>query len=37
VSDNMVAKWEAGLRLPTSYYLMCWAQSLNLTIKVING
>jgi hypothetical protein len=37
VSDNMVAKWEAGLRLPTSYYLMCWAQSLRLTIKVING
>jgi transcriptional regulator with XRE-family HTH domain len=34
VSDTMVAKWEAGLRLPTSYWLMCWAQTLNLTIKV---
>lgn len=34
VSDAMVAKWEAGMRLPTSYWLMCWAQALNLTIKV---
>ena len=34
VSDTMVAKWEAGLRLPTSYSLMCWAMALKVTIKV---
>jgi ribosome-binding protein aMBF1 (putative translation factor) len=33
VSDGMVAKWESGHKMPSSFYLMCWAQSLELEIK----
>ena len=33
VSDGMVAKWESGHKMPSSFYLMCWAQALELEIK----
>jgi hypothetical protein len=27
-ADHLTAKWECGLRAPTSFNLMCWAESL---------
>jgi len=32
VSDGLVNKWESGVRLPSSFYLMCWCRSLNLVL-----
>jgi len=39
VSDGQINKWESGVRLPSSFNLMCWCNSLDLTIKleVINN
>jgi len=28
VADYLVAKWENGLRTPTSFHLYCWADAL---------
>ena len=36
VSDYMVAKWENGLKMPTSFGLMCWCQVLDVQLLVIH-
>ena len=28
VADRLVSKWECGIRTPTSFNLLCWAQVL---------
>lgn len=33
-SEGLVAKWEAYMRLPGSFFLMCWAQALNVKLEV---
>jgi len=35
VSDCYVNKWESGVKLPSSFYLMCWCVALNVKIKVV--
>jgi transcriptional regulator with XRE-family HTH domain len=32
---GLVAKWECGMRRPTSFNLWCWAQSLGVTIAIV--
>lgn len=32
VSDGQIAKWERGVRLPSSFFLCAWAQTLGLQI-----
>jgi transcriptional regulator with XRE-family HTH domain len=32
VSDGLVNKWESGVRMPSSFYLMCWCIALELTL-----
>tara|TARA_R100001530_G_scaffold54610_1_gene40287 strand:+ start:3675 stop:3926 length:252 start_codon:yes stop_codon:yes gene_type:complete len=34
VADNLVAKWECGMRLPSGFLLYCWTQALNLKIEL---
>jgi transcriptional regulator with XRE-family HTH domain len=34
VSDYMVSKWECLLKMPTSFGLMCWCQSLGVDLLV---
>jgi transcriptional regulator with XRE-family HTH domain len=29
VADNLVAKWECGVRTPISFHLYCWADALD--------
>lgn len=34
VNDAMVAKWESGLRLPSSFFLMSWCQALGVRVNL---
>lgn len=34
VSEGMVAKWEAGHRLPGAFFLMCWCKSLGARLTL---
>jgi transcriptional regulator with XRE-family HTH domain len=34
VSDYMVSKWENLIKMPTSFGLMCWCQSLGVDLVV---
>tara|TARA_R110000824_G_scaffold120059_5_gene274665 strand:+ start:1965 stop:2210 length:246 start_codon:yes stop_codon:yes gene_type:complete len=34
VADNLVGKWECGMRLPSGFLLYCWSQALNLRIEL---
>lgn len=34
VSEGMVAKWETGHKMPSSFWLMCWCQALNVEISI---
>ena len=35
VTDGQVNKWEAGVRLPSSFNLMCWANALGMQIRLV--
>ena len=35
VNVNLVAKWEARIRRPSGFLLYCWADALDMRIKVI--
>jgi len=32
VSSGLVSKWESGVRLPSSFYIMCWCLALDLKL-----
>lgn len=32
VADGLVAKWETFARLPSAFMLVCWCNSLNVTL-----
>jgi len=34
VADNLVGKWECGMRLPSGFLLYCWTQALGLQIEL---
>tara|TARA_E500000305_G_scaffold33701_3_gene25662 strand:+ start:25415 stop:25660 length:246 start_codon:yes stop_codon:yes gene_type:complete len=34
VADNLVGKWECGMRLPSGFLLYCWTEALNLRITL---
>ena len=33
-ADRQCSKWECGLRTPTSFNLLCWAEALEANIKL---
>lgn len=33
--DRQCSKWECGLRTPTSFNLLCWAESLETKIQIV--
>jgi ribosome-binding protein aMBF1 (putative translation factor) len=33
-SEGMVAKWETGHKMPSSFWLMCWCQALSVEVRV---
>lgn len=33
-SEGMVAKWETGHKMPSSFWLMCWCQALEVEVRV---
>ena len=35
VADYLVAKWENGIRTPTSFHLYCWADALSCDLMII--
>jgi ribosome-binding protein aMBF1 (putative translation factor) len=35
VSDAMVGKWEALMKMPTAFGLMCWCQALGVALMVV--
>ena len=35
VADYLVAKWENGLKSPTSFHLYCWADSLLCDVVIV--
>jgi len=36
LSDGQVAKWEAFMRVPGAFMLMCWSQALGLSLQPID-
>jgi len=34
VSSGLVSKWESGVRLPSSFYIMCWCSALGLKLVI---
>jgi predicted DNA-binding transcriptional regulator AlpA len=34
-ADGLVAKWECGMRRPTSFNLFCWGQALGVSFGII--
>jgi len=34
VSNGVVAKWENGSKFPGAFFWMCWAQALQVEVKV---
>ena len=37
VSDRLVSKWECGMRTPTVFHLICWAQVLDSELTVVTS
>ncbi len=35
VADNLVAKWEVGMRKPSGFLLFCWADALGCKLKLV--
>lgn len=33
-ADRLVSKWEARVKYPSGYFLVLWAQALNVKLKV---
>lgn len=34
LTDGHVNKWEAGVKMPSAFYLMCWCLALGLRLDV---
>lgn len=34
VSSGLVSKWESGVRLPSSFYIMCWCAALGMKLTL---
>ena len=34
-ADRAISKWECGLRTPTSFNLLCWAEALETKIEIV--
>lgn len=33
VTDRLLGKWEAGIRTPTVFHLICWGEALDLRLN----
>lgn len=34
VADNLISKWEVGMRKPSGFLLFCWADALGCELKL---
>ena len=33
-ADNLIAKWEVGMKVPSLYYLLLWCEALGYELKL---